>query len=263
MTLLARTGRSVVAAFTFLTVLPFGRLLVLDGEDVARGSVLFPLVGAAIGAASGGTAWALGDHLPPLLAAALGVAVGAVITGALHLDGLADCADGFGARTPQDRLRVMRDHTNGTYGGTALLLDLIIRVAALSALAGTEDALWVAAAAGALSRTVGPALAARLPYASDRPGAGEALNAYPGHGRAISAGAVGALLSFLALHWNSAGPDGLGNGWPAAVVATLVVVALVGWTAKKRLGGVTGDVMGACSELVELAVLTVVVATLR
>jgi adenosylcobinamide-GDP ribazoletransferase len=250
--------RAVVAAFSFLTVLPIGRLVVLDGKDVARGSVLFPLVGALIGAASGGTVWWLGDDLPPMLAAALGVAVGAALTGALHLDGLADCADGFGARTPEDRLRVMRDHTNGTYGGTALLLDLIIRVAALSALAGTKEALLVAAAAGALSRSAGPLLAAWLPYASDRPGAGEALNAHPSAGRAVAAVGTALVVSFAAL----TGVDVVPGGWAAAVIAALVVTGLVGHAAKRRLGGVTGDVMGACSELVELTVLVALVGAL-
>lgn len=254
--------RAVVAAFSFLTVLPFGRLVVLDGKDVARGSVLFPLVGALIGAASGGTVWWLGDDLPPMLAAALGVAVGAALTGALHLDGLADCADGFGARTPEDRLRVMRDHTNGTYGGTALLLDLIIRVAALSALAGTKEALWFAAAAGALSRVAGPVLAAQLPYASDRPGAGEALNAHPSPGRAFAAFGTGTGVAFVCLLAVTDELDGWPIGFWGSFVALILVTELVARVSRRRLGGVTGDVMGACSELVELAVLVVLVASL-
>ena len=251
---LAQAGRAVVAAFSFLTVLPVGRLVALDGEDVARGSVLFPVVGAAIGALTGGIAWGIGDDLPPMLAAALAVAVGAAVTGALHLDGLADCADGFGARTPQDRLRVMRDHTNGTYGGTALLLDLLIRVSALAALAGTKDALLFSVAAGALSRAVGPVLAVALPYAQAKPGAGEALNSFPSQPRAAAVLVIAGLAAFLCVDDTTA--------YPLSLVATAAVIGLVGWTAKKRLGGVTGDVMGACSELVELAVLTVLVATL-
>lgn len=253
MTLLQQGGRAVLAAFSFLTVLPFGRLAALDGRDVARGSVLFPVVGGAIGAASGGTVWLLGDDLPAMLAAVLGVAVAAALTGALHLDGLADCADGFGARTPEDRLRVMRDHTNGTYGGTALLLDLLVRVAALSALAGTRDALLFSIAAGALSRVAGPLLAVLLPYAQDRPGAGEALNSNPSQPRAAVALVVGALVAFCCL--------GAGDGrYAASVGIAAVVLSLVAWTSKRRLGGVTGDVMGAASELVELAVLVVLVA---
>lgn len=247
--------RAVVAAFSFLTVLPLGRLVVLDGRDVARGSVLFPVVGGAIGALTGGLAWVLGDQLPPLLAAVLAVAAGAAVTGALHLDGLADCADGFGARTPEERLRVMRDHTNGTYGGTALLLDLLIRVAALSALAGTRDALLFSIAAGALSRTVGPLLAIALPYAQARPGAGEALNSHPSQLRAAVALMVGGVVAFACVAPSS-------GQYAAVLVASAVVAALVGWTAKRRLGGVTGDVMGAASELVELAVLVTLVASL-
>jgi len=245
--------RAVLAAFSFLTVLPIGRLLPLDGKDVARGSVLFPVVGAAIGALSGGIAWGIGDDLPPLLAGVLAVAAGAVVTGALHLDGLADCADGFGARTPEDRLRVMRDHTNGTYGGTALLLDLIIRVSVLAALAGTQDALLFSVAAGALSRTVGPLLAIALPYAQARPGAGEALNSFPSQPRAAAVVVISGLITFFCVEDSTA--------YPLSLLTTAVVIAVVGWTAKKRLGGVTGDVMGAASELVELAVLTVLVAT--
>lgn len=256
---MTRSARALLAAVTFLTVLPIGRRVVLDGADVARGSVLFPLVGAGIGAASGGTVWLLGDQLPSLLAAVLGVAVGVMLTGALHLDGLADCADGFGARTPEDRLRVMRDHTNGTYGGSALLLDLMVRVAALSAVAGTNEALLISVAAGALSRTVGPVLAAHLPYAQDCPGAGEALNANPSHRREGLAGTVAAAIAFVVLY--PVFPDGI-TTYAIVIFPPFLVITLVGWTAKRRLGGVTGDVMGACSELVELAVLCAAVAFL-
>lgn len=245
--------RAFVAAFSFLTVLPFGRLVAVDGRDVARGSVLFPVVGGAIGALTGGLAWVLGDQLPPLLAAVLAVAAGVAVTGALHLDGLADCADGFGGRTPEDRLRIMRDHTIGTYGASALLLDLMIRVSVLAAVAGSKDALLFSVAAGALSRVAGPMLSAWLPYAQARPGAGEALNAHPSHARAVSAAALAVLVGFLCLQV---------AGSSAAMPATIVVLVLVALTAKRRLGGITGDVMGAASELVELAVLVALVASL-
>jgi adenosylcobinamide-GDP ribazoletransferase len=147
----------------------------------------------------------------------------------------------------------MRDHTNGTYGGTALLLDLIIRVSALAAVAGTQDALLFSVAAGALSRTVGPLLAVALPYAQAKPGAGEALNSFPSQPRAAVVVVIAGLVTFFCVD---------STAYPLSLLATAVVIALVGWTARKRLGGVTGDVMGAASELVELAVLTVLVATL-
>jgi adenosylcobinamide-GDP ribazoletransferase len=242
--------RALAAAISFLTVLPVARRVALDGADVARGSVLFPLVGAGIGALSGALVWALGDHAPPLVAAVVGVAAGAGVTGALHLDGLADCADGFGGRTPEDRLRIMRDHTIGTYGATALLLDLLVRVAALAALAGSSQAVLVAAAAGGIGRAGGPLLAAALPYAQTRPGAGEALSAHPSTARAVAATVLGALLAVACV-----GVD----AW-VVVAVTAVVVPLAGRSARNRLGGVTGDVMGATAELVEIGSLALLVA---
>jgi adenosylcobinamide-GDP ribazoletransferase len=245
-----KSARAVLAAVSFLTILPVARRVELDGADVARGSSFFPLVGAAIGALTGVVVMALGDDLPALLAAAIGVAAGVSVTGALHLDGLADCADGFGGRTPEDRLRIMRDHTIGTYGASALLLDLLVRVSALGALAGTTDAVLVAAAAGGMARAAGPVLAAALPYAQARPGAGEALSAHPSRARAIAAATLGVVVAAVCV-----GID----VWAVVLVAAIVIV-LVGLSARRRLGGVTGDVMGAASELVEIAVLTVLVA---
>lgn len=243
--------RAVAAAVSFLTVLPVARRVPLDGRDVAHGSVLFPVVGAAIGALSGSLAWALGDQLPPVVAAVVAVAAGVAVTGALHLDGLADSADGFGGRTPADRLRIMRDHTIGTYGASALLLDLLVRVGVLAALAGTADALLVAAAAGGLGRAGGPILAAALPYAQESPGgAGEALSVHRSTGRAVAATVIGVALAAAFV-----GVD----AW-APVVVMAVVLPLVGRSARNRLGGVTGDVMGATAELVEIGSLALLVA---
>jgi adenosylcobinamide-GDP ribazoletransferase len=243
-------ARALAAAVSFLTVLPIARRVALDGADVARGSVLFPLVGAGVGALSGALVWALGDVVPSVLAAVIGVAAGAALTGALHLDGLADCADSYGGRTPEDRLRIMRDHTIGTYGATALLLDLLVRVSALAALAGSSEALLVAAAAGGIGRAGGPLLAAWLPYAQTRPGAGEALSAHPSRARAVVATVVGAVAAAAFV-----GPD----AW-AVLLVMVVVVPLAARSARNRLGGVTGDVMGATAELVEIGSLALLVA---
>ncbi|MFL6157049.1 MAG: adenosylcobinamide-GDP ribazoletransferase [Marmoricola sp.] len=247
-----RALRAVAAAFSFLTVLPLGRVVDVDARDVARGSVVFGVVGAAVGALTGGVAWWLADPLPPLTAACLAVALGAAVTGALHLDGLADCADGFGGRTVTDRLRIMRDHSIGTYGVTALVVDLLVRVSVLASLAGSRDALLFSVVAGALSRSVAPLLAVWLPYAQARPGAGNALSSGSAEPRAAAALVIGALVAFACLTTDS-------GSYAAAVAATAVAVGLVGVTARRRLGGITGDVLGASSELVELAVLVVLV----
>src|SRR4051794_38981352 len=121
--------RGAVAAVAFLTRIPVGRAVVLDAADVARGGSLFPLVGAGIGAATGGVAYALADPLTPLLAALLGLSAAAVLTGVLHLDALADAADALGATTRERALEIMRDHSIGAYGGVALVLDLGLKAA--------------------------------------------------------------------------------------------------------------------------------------
>jgi adenosylcobinamide-GDP ribazoletransferase len=101
-----------------------------------------------------------------------GVALVAVLTGAL----LADTADGFGGRTTEDRLRMVRDHAVGAYGVVALILAILAEAAAGAAVAGRGDAVAMWSAAGALSRSVSPALAAVLPYAQRSNSSGSVLH---------------------------------------------------------------------------------------
>lgn len=251
--------RAAAAALTFLTVIPLGRRVDLDGRDVANGSLLFPLVGAGIGAVSGTLAWLLGSvgsHHSPIVAGAIGVAVGAALTGFLHLDGLADFADSYGGRTVQDRLRIMRDHSIGSYGASALILTLLIKVVALSSVAGSTQAITVAVVAGALSRTAATILSMALPYARSEPGRGSLLTGPGNRTRSIAVLLIAVIIAAACLH---------SSLWPAAVAAILaavLVITLVGNSARRRLGGVTGDVMGAASELVEATCLALLVVAL-
>lgn len=237
--------RASVAALTFSTIVPVGRRVDLDADDVARGSVLFPLVGAALGAASGSIAWLLGQHASPLVAAAVAVTVAAVLTGALHIDGLADYCDGYGGRTVPDRLRIMRDHGVGTYGTLAIALDLVLRVSALASVAGTSNALLISVAAGAGSRIGGVVLSAWLPYSQPRAGSGSALA-----GRTSRARTTATVLLAAALVIATVGE----HAWIALLSCGLPIL-FVGWSARRRLGGVTGDVMGASVEIAEIATL--------
>ncbi|HRC11563.1 MAG TPA: adenosylcobinamide-GDP ribazoletransferase [Dermatophilaceae bacterium] len=252
----AKALRAAAAALTFLTVIPLGRRVALDGDDVANGSPLFPLVGAGIGAVSGTLAWLLGDaggHRSPVLAAAIGVAAAAALTGFLHMDGLADFADSYGGRTVQDRLRIMRDHSIGSYGASALILTLLIKVAALSTVAGSTQAITIAAAAGALSRTSGAILSMALPYARPEPGRGSLLTTSGNRARSVAVVLFAVAIAVACLR---------SSLWPATVTAILaaaVMLTLLGYTAQRRLGGVTGDVMGAASELVETTCLALLV----
>jgi adenosylcobinamide-GDP ribazoletransferase len=244
-----REGRALLAAVTFLTRLPLGGAVRLDGDDVARAGPAFPLVGAGIGAAVGATAAGLSHSLTPLLAAAVAVALGALLTGALHLDGLADSADALGARSRTRALEIMRDHAVGAYGAVAIAIDLLLRTAALSALLGHGGVLRLAVAAGALSRLAPVALAALLPYARPGGGAGAPLTR-GGRPRALVAAALAVGVAAAV-----AGSDGLVLAALTAVLVALGAVWLRHW-----LGGVTGDTLGAASELVELVVLVCAVA---
>jgi adenosylcobinamide-GDP ribazoletransferase len=234
---------------TFLTRVPVGRAIVLDGADVARGGSLFPLVGAGIGAVTGGLAYGLADPLTPLLAALLGLAAAAVLTGALHLDALADTADALGARTRERALEIMRDHSIGAYGGVALVLDLALKAAALAALAGGTGVVRFAVCAAAASRVAPLALSAALPYARHGEGLGRALRA-AGVARCLVAVAIAAAVC-VAL----AGTDG-------AIVLGVAggVTVVAGLFSFRRFGGITGDVLGAAVELAETAALVVAVA---
>ena len=130
---------SVRGAVSFLTRVPVGGSV--DADDVARGAALFPLVGAGVGALSGAVAVLLHPTLSPLLAATAAVAVAAVITGGMHLDALADTADGLGAHSRERALEIMRDSRVGTFGATALVLDLLLKIGAIGTLLVHGDAL--------------------------------------------------------------------------------------------------------------------------
>jgi adenosylcobinamide-GDP ribazoletransferase len=235
-------ARSFLAAVAFLTRVPVH--VRVDGSDVARGAVFFPLVGAGIGAVVGGIAGI--DSLTAPLAAVLGLAAGTALTGFLHLDGLADTADALGAHTRERALEIMRDHSIGAYGGTALVLDIGIKAAALAALADRGDVLRFAVCAAATARVAPVLLSAALPYARASGGTGNALGR-TGWVRSAVAVAVAAAICV----WLDAAP---------ALAAAAAVTVLAGVAVKRWLGGVTGDVLGAAAELVEVAVLVTAVA---
>ncbi|HWC08914.1 MAG TPA: adenosylcobinamide-GDP ribazoletransferase [Solirubrobacterales bacterium] len=228
---------SIAVATGFLTRLPVGRRTV-TADAMLRAAPLFPLVGAAIGALVGATALGLAELLPASIAGALAVGLELVLTGALHLDGLADSADGLAGRRPGDALAVMRDHALGTYGGAALALDLLLKAAALGALADAGSLVPVVAAL-ALSRAAPLPLAAALPYARPGEGTGRLLSERLRPGPAVAGVAVAVAVALAAVQLDAL----------ALFFAAAAVVALVGVLARRRLEGVTGDVMGAATEL--------------
>jgi adenosylcobinamide-GDP ribazoletransferase len=220
--------------------------------NLARIAWATPLAGALIGALG---ALALGLavllRLPPLLGAAFAVATLALATGALHEDGLADVADGFGGGlTREAKLAIMRDSRIGAYGAVALVLSLMLRVGALAAL--TRAGFGVAAASlilsGAASRAGALVPLALLPPA--RPD-----NAGASAGRLEAADLVAAGLSVAGVAF-LAGLAALGV---TRAVFACILAAAASWglsaLARRQIGGQTGEVAGAAQQAAEIACL--------
>ena len=245
-----RAARAAAAALTFLTIVPLGRWYRLGELDVARGAVFFPVVGAGIGAVVGLTAIALDDVLPVFVAAALAVAVETLLTGAIHVDALADTADGLGARTREQALEIMRDPHIGAFGAVALVLALVVKVAAVVAALEVEHTVLLLMGAWAAGRSA-PLALGLLPYARAGPGSGRALTDSARTPILLAGLVLGVVLAVVAA----------GGRSPALLGAAAVSVLVCALVARDRFGGVTGDVLGAAIEITTTLALLGAVAT--
>ncbi len=253
----ARLVREVAVALLFLTRIPLPRGAVpADPPALAQVVWAFPVVGVVVGGlAALAFALAAGLGLPATLAAVAAVAVQVVATGAMHEDGLADIADGFGGgRSPAEKMEIMRDSRLGTYGAAALALTLILRVAAFAALGGTTAVLGTALAVGALSRAAVVVAMRSLPAA--RP---DGLGAAAGRPEERSVGAALVLAAAIALF--ALVGFGFGTVLAALIGAAGGAVAVVA-LARRQIGGLTGDVLGAVQQVSELGALAFVLAAL-
>jgi cobalamin 5'-phosphate synthase/cobalamin synthase len=236
----------MLVAASFLTRL---RLPAAAGAvDVGASVRWFPLVGAMLGCAGAAAAWVLRElgGMPSTMTAAIVVALGAWVTGAIHLDGLADMADGFGGgRTRDDVLRIMRDSSIGSYGATALVLALTIKVLSVAELLQRGAGVACLVVAPALGRWTVVALAAWVPYARSGGGLGQAVAGEPSRDGLPIATLSAAVVAVAALRL---------EGIVLLAVAAAVIL-WVGRLVRRRIGGVTGDVFGAAVELTETAVL--------
>jgi adenosylcobinamide-GDP ribazoletransferase len=191
----------------------------------------FPLVGAAIGGAVGASWWAANEVFSPLVAAVLAVAVDLAITGMLHVDGLADSADGLlGHNTRAERLRIMRTPDIGAFAVGIVAVVLLLRAAAL---AEQPVSIVLVVALWCTSRTVVAVVPARVPYARDE---GIASAMLPG-------AALWPLLMLAPVIAASALVDGT-RGAASVVIGATATLAVVLFGVR-RLGGFTGDVLGA------------------
>jgi adenosylcobinamide-GDP ribazoletransferase len=247
-----RATADVRAAIGFLTRIPVGRIE-SDHRTLGRAAAYFPLVGAIVAGVGIGAWWVGASLLGPFAGAVLAVLAAVVVTGAIHEDGLADTVDGFwGGVTPGRRLEIMRDSRLGTYGAIAVGGDLLLWVAVLAPY-GTDDWLDVTRIllAGHVVGRAAPIALATLPAARS---AGQgARMAIPGRaGLAIAAGTVAAAAVGTVGWWA-----------PVPIVAGGLAVVLLRWAARRRIGGVTGDVHGAGVALTSLVVAAAVAALLR
>ena len=238
-------------AFVFLTRLPMR----FDGEigagRLAAAAWAFPVVGLAVGVLAA-IAYALADGigLPAPVAALTAVAAAVWITGALHEDALADVADGFGGgRDKAAKLSIMRDSRLGSYGALALIFSVGLRVAALTALAASGAVAAALITAAVASRAVLPGLMRLLPAAR-----ADGMSRHAGQPTAAQMGwAIGiAVIAVLVVL-------GIDRGLPA-LVAAAAAAAIVGWLARRQIGGQTGDVLGSAQQAAEVAFLLALVS---
>lgn len=245
--------RDFFVALMLLTRLPLPfRVPDTYFAKAARAVWAYPLVGLVVAALSVGVAMlALWAGISVSVAAGLLVATQVITCGALHEDGLADFTDGiWGGHTPERRMEIMRDSRIGTYGVLALVLCIGIRWQALAGLEA-EIVLPAFTAVAMLSRAAMPCVMAGLPYARadglarsvGRPGVFEV-----GIGLLL---AIGAVFLLLGLYFTI-----------ALLLVSVLVASLVAGIALRRLGGYTGDVLGACQLLTETASLVLLTAIL-
>ena len=236
-----------LVAFRYLTVLPIpGRRA---PGDLGRAAGWFPVVGLVLGAAVAVASLAADRLVPPGVGAILLVALWVGLTGGLHLDGLADASDGLGGGWSRERaLAIMRDARSGPFGVTAIVLLLGLKAATVATL--PEGLAWRALVLAPVLGRAGPLLLVRLCPAARPEGAGHALAAGARWPNLVSGGLVAVVVAIAML-----------GAWSALSLAVTALLAW-GWAAylRRRIGGFTGDTLGALVEVTEAVTLTLAVS---
>lgn len=236
-------------ALGFLTRLPTGSVE-CTARDIGRAARWFPLVGALLGTIYFGAASGLCRLFAPLVTALLITALDTLLTGAMHLDGLADTADGFGGGAARDEvLRIMRDHAIGSYGACAVCLAIGLKAAAIAVLVGKGPLAQALVATPVMGRWSAVLSSAMAGYA--RPTTDDVMKSvgsparYIGRLELMVATAITVAIA-LTLDWR--------RGAAALLVVACATSAWT-WLCKRRIGGVTGDTLGAGIETSECLVL--------
>jgi adenosylcobinamide-GDP ribazoletransferase len=248
MPVLRRAAAGATVALAFLTILPVRPRG--DATAVGAAAAWFPAVGALVGLAAGGAWLAAEPTLGPGVAGVLALVALVMLTGALHHDGLADCADAVGVRGDGSRrLAVMRDPSIGAFGAIALVLWALLLAAALGAMPHGE-AIQTLILAAALGRW-GAVMHAAFAVPARAEGLGAAFSVAPGGGVVATGSVVAAALAL-----------GRASGVAALGAAALATFAVTAW-ARRSVGGRTGDTLGATVMVAELSACLVLVGFAR
>ena len=235
--------KDMALALQFLTRVPI-RFRSLDPARLSRASAWFPAVGLLVGGAAAGVYVLVAPHLGRPLAALASVLSMILITGGLHEDGLADCADAFGGGwTCEDRLRILKDSRIGSFGALALIVSIAGRVLLLANLPA-DTAIKYLISASVVARWPPLPLSVLLKPAGGLEGQGRRIADGMSWRTAVFGTVMAIAIVVLFLR---------SSAWQP-IVAVVILTAFSGMYYQRRLGGITGDCMGATIQISEIAV---------
>jgi adenosylcobinamide-GDP ribazoletransferase len=239
--------RALFTACRYLTVVPVPRTE--QPGDLGRAAAWFPVVGVGMGALLAGAAIAMALVVPAAVGAVLLVALWAVLTGGLHLDGLADTLDGLGGGwSREEAFAIMRDPGTGAYGAAGIVLALGLKIAALASL--PPGLAWRALALAPILGRIAPLLLVRLCPPARPEGAGHAFARSLPPSALVSASALGVAAALGCL-----------GAWGALAVLVMAIQAAgFAFYLRRRLGGFTGDCLGALVETTEASIVVLAAA---
>ena len=238
----------IYASVVFLTRLPAPPWAEAARRPLAGAMWAFPLSGVLVATVMAAI-YAGGAEcgLPPVLSALIAIAGGALLTGGLHEDGLADFADGLGGgTTPERRLEIMSDSRIGTHGVLVLVISIGGKAAALAAIGDVFAVFGALVAAAAISRGLLPIVVASMEPAKE-----DGLGRLAGRPTAsVWAIALGLGVAIVIL----AAP----GGWIGCLFAAAIAALATAWVARQAIGGYTGDVLGAVQQAAEFLALVLI-----
>lgn len=242
--------RDLKVALLFLTRFPIQVDGAVTMRDLAAAVYAFPLVGAVVGLLAGLAYWmTIWIGLPALPAALIAIVAMMVMTGALHEDGLADTADGLGGTNRARALEIMADSRIGSFGALALMVSLLARLMTLAPMWDPRQVAFVLITAAMASRAVIPVVMLLQPSAREEGLAAAAGRPEPARVMIGCFLAIGATAVLLPL------PVAL----PALVTSSMISLLVATWLGR-RLGGCTGDTLGAVQQIAEIAFLFAIVS---